>query len=278
MLRRRPGLRRAAVLAILAATPGRAEPPHRVLSLNLCTDQLLLTLAGRSDVVGVTRLARDCRISAVCAEAAAVPTGRGTAEEMIAARPDLVLAGSTGAGTAVAAARRLGVTVVDVPDATSLDSIRQQIETVAGALGRPAQGRAAIAAFDDRLAAIPAAPPGPHPVAAVYEPNGFLAGQGSLAAAVLARAGLDDYATTERVPPGRTVSLEQLLWRKPDLLVTDQPLGAPSLAEAALWHKALADAFPRRRVTVPARDWICGSPATLDAVERLAMARAALQR
>ena len=64
----------------------QAEPVHGVLSLNLCGDQILLALADPGDVAGVTPLARDCRLSAVCVAARDVPEVRGTAEERTSAR------------------------------------------------------------------------------------------------------------------------------------------------------------------------------------------------
>lgn len=266
------------LVGLLLCRPGVAEPRHRVLSLNLCTDQLLLALADRADVVGVTPLARDCRISSVCAAALEVPARRATAEAVIAAQPDLVLGGQTGAAAAIAAAGRLGVALLTLPDANSLGAIREQIASVASALGREERGRAVIAAYDARLAAVPPAPPGDRLVAAVYEPNGFLSGPGSLADAALARAGLDNFATRHGLPRFSSLSLERLIADPPDLLVTDQPVASPSLAEAMLWHPALRDAFAERRVVVPGRDWICGGPSTADAVERLAAARIAAQR
>lgn len=66
-----------------------------MISLNLCTNQLLLELADPQSIASVTSLARDCSISAQCNTAATVPINYGTAEELLAARPDLVLAGST---------------------------------------------------------------------------------------------------------------------------------------------------------------------------------------
>jgi len=265
-------------MLLLGARSAAAEPPRRILSLNLCTDQLVLALADRAAIAGVTQLARDCRISTMCAAAREVPEVRGTAEEVIAFHPDLVLAGQTGAGPAVAAARRLGVPVLNLPAATTLDAIGQQITAVAAALDRPGRGAELAAAFAAGLAALPPPPPGPPKVAAIYQPNGFLSGPGTLADAVLARAGLDNFATRQHLGGDGSVPLEFLILHPPDFLVTDQPAAAPSLAEAMLWHPALRDAFTGRRVVVPARDWICGSPATLDAVERLARARIAAQR
>lgn len=270
-------MRRLALLQavlLLAAAMAHAEPRRRVLSLNLCTDQLLLALADPEDIAGVTRLARDCRISAECAAAARVPVVRGTAEEVIALHPRLVLGGSEAAVPALAAARRLGIEVLTLPRATSLEFIRDQIAQAAAALGQPERGRALLAEFDRLLAAVPQAaqPQGRRPVAAVYEPNGFTAPEGSLADAVLGRAGLDNYTVRERLRPAPAIPLEYLVLHPPDLLVTG-PQGEASLAEAMLWHPALRHRFAGHRVTVPAREWICGGPATPLAVARLARAR-----
>lgn len=255
----------------------RAEPRH-VLSLNLCSDQLLLALADPGDIAGVTRLARDCRISAVCEAAAAAPLVRGTAEEVIAAAPDLVLAGPSGAAPALAAARKLGIPVLTLETTPDLDAIRRQITQVAAALGRPERGAALLAAFDRRLATIPLPErdPGSRPLAVVLQPNGFTARGSSLADAVLARAGLDNAATRHGLDRPDPIPLELLILHRPDLLITDRPPDAPSMADALLWHPALRAAFADHRVEVPSRDWICGGPATLDAVERLAHARHSL--
>jgi iron complex transport system substrate-binding protein len=55
----------AVLLALAILLPAAAQAQaSRVISLNLCTDQLLLALADRSTIVSVTYLARDCTISA----------------------------------------------------------------------------------------------------------------------------------------------------------------------------------------------------------------------
>jgi iron complex transport system substrate-binding protein len=253
----------------------QAAVPRRILSLNLCTDQLVLALAGPGSIAGVTRTARDCRYSAVCEAAAGVPAIRGTAEEVVALHPDLVIAGQTGGGAALAVARRLGVATLVLPSADTFEAIRAQIGVVAEAVGQPDRGAAVQEAFDRRLALL-SQPTAARPVAAVYQPNGLVSAAGSLADAVLARAGLANYATEQELGRSASISLERLVWHPPDLLITEAELGAPSIAEAMLWHPALREAFAARRVAVPSRDWICGSPATIDAVELLVRARLAL--
>ena len=73
--------------ALIAA---HAETPQRIVSLNICTDELLLRLVEPSRVASVTWLSRDPSLSNIAALAAAVPVNHGSAEEVIPSAPDLV--------------------------------------------------------------------------------------------------------------------------------------------------------------------------------------------
>ena len=263
------------LLALLLPGSGWAAG-RRVLSLNLCTDQLLLALADPDQIIGLTRLAADCRLSVPCRAAAAYKAVRGTAEEVIASAPDLVLGGPAAAGAAMQAVRRLGIPVLAPDPPRSFDAIRAQILQVADAIGQPGRGQALAASFDRQLAALPLPPDGAWPMAAILQPNGYTTAAGSLADAVLRRAGLDNYAEREGIPRYAVLPLERLVLHPPSLLVTDEPGSDASLAEAILWHPVLAAAFAGRRVAVPSRLLLCGTPDTLDAVAVLARARLAL--
>ena len=78
-----------------------AAAPARVVSTNLCTDQLAMLLAAPGQLVSVSWLAADPRSSTMAAEAARYPANHGLAEEIFLLSPDLVLAGSYTARTAV---------------------------------------------------------------------------------------------------------------------------------------------------------------------------------
>ncbi|MGB0498119.1 MAG: ABC transporter substrate-binding protein, partial [Rubricella sp.] len=66
----------------------------RVVSINLCTDILVLQLADPGQIAALTFLATDPRSSILAEEAAGFPLIRGRAEEVFALDPDLVLAGA----------------------------------------------------------------------------------------------------------------------------------------------------------------------------------------
>ena len=56
--------------------------PGRVVSLNVCTDQLALLLGAPGQLVSVSRLAHDPRSSAMAREAASFPANHAHAEEI----------------------------------------------------------------------------------------------------------------------------------------------------------------------------------------------------
>jgi iron complex transport system substrate-binding protein len=251
-------VRALALTLLLLACAGGAHAAGRVVSLNLCTDQLLVLLAPEK-AVGLTPLARNPTLSFVAAQAARLPVVRPDAEAVIELHPDLVLAGAFGAQTTVALLRQfaLPVLVVDIP--RDFAGIRANTRRVAAALGAEARGEALLAQMDAVLAGVH---PPAHPLRAlVWEPRGYTAGPGSLTDAVLRAAGLADVGT------GRRVGLEALIAHPPDVLVEGRAPDFPSLATALLRHPAVG-AIPRR--TYDPATLICGGPQTAAAVAALA--------
>lgn len=284
--------------------PSDRAPPDRVVSLNLCADQLLVLLASER-VAALSTLSRDPALSHVAARAAALPQVRADAEAVLRLRPGLVLAGRYGAQSTVASLERRGVPVLRLDLPAGFDAIRVQVREVAAALGVPGRGEALIRDMDARLAALPRgqAPPG-SPTAggqAAHGPDG----PGPAATAPTAHDPTDPAHATHapprapQAPPrallwgargwasgpgtlgdavlraagfenagaGGVVGLETLLSRPPDLLVTAEAPAFPSLATELLRHPAVAG-LPRR--TVPPALLICAGPFTALAAEMLA--------
>ena len=280
------GLRLAKTL-MLAALLGVAAPsavaetrPARVVSLNLCTDQLLLGLADPAQIAAVSFLAQDPALSPLAEMARGLPINRGRLEEVVALRPDLVIAGRYGAQQTVARLRQLGVTVLELDIAQDFDAVLAQIGIVAEALGQMLRGRELAAHIGARVAALRAAQPARRPIAAIFDANGLSLGADTLADAVLALAGFDNAASRMGRHGLTRLGLEQALVSDAQLLIlNDSEVGWPSLGQALLDHPALARRFdPDKRIAVPRKLWICGGPAALDAAELLAAARMRLAR
>lgn len=272
----------AALLAVLteavAATAG-APPPNRVVSLNLCSDELLLQLADRGTVASISFLATDPSLSSVAPLTVGLPVNRGRLEEIVALHPDLVLAHRYAARSTTDALRRLGYRVVEIDSPQTLDAVRQQILEVAAALGVPERGHAMVASLDARLAALPPIVE-PRPTAAIYQPNGYAFGRDSLADKILDLAGFANLAARDGVRGYARLSLEQLVVHPPDRLVLEgDDFDRRSMAQQFLSHPALKDRFPAQaRIEVPRRLWLCAGLNVATAAELLARARVAEQR
>ncbi len=259
--------------AMMSAVPmGAAAAPVRVVSMNLCADELVLRLADRDQVLAVTYLARDPRGSTVAAEAVGLPVMRGLTEEVVALKPDLVIAGAFTTRTTVGMLERVGAPVLELGVPADLDGVRAQIRQVAAALGHPERGEAMVAALGARLAAIV---PARQPLRAlVMRPNAFTVAPGGLGDALIRAAGLVNVSAEIGRDRLGQVPLEAAALANPDLIVVDEGApGWPSLADTLLHHpvfRALSRA--QRKIDIPNRFWTCPGPQVAEVVARLAKA------
>lgn len=271
---------RALALALMLAAPvaAGAETPTRVVSLNLCTDQLAMLVGDPDQIAALSPLARDPRLSAMAEAAEAFPSVDESAERVFLKAPDLVLAGTFGARETVALLRRLGFTVETFAPAASLADVRAQLLRMGELLGRPDTAAALLADFDARLAALPPIRGGAQaPRSVLYESNGITSGTGTLADDIMRAAGLSNLAAEQGIAGLARLPLEVLVASRPELIVTGRGYDHPALAQAVFEHPAL-QAARGAAAEAPVADehWICGTPHVADAVAAMAQARAAL--
>jgi iron complex transport system substrate-binding protein len=259
---------------IVAWTPAAAAKPGRIVSLNLCTDELVLRLADRARIASVTWLSRDPRNANMAAAARMVGVNHGLAEEVLAARPDLVVAGASTTRATVALLKRAGIPVREFGVPRSIAEMRGQIREMAALLGEEERGARLVAAIDARLAALTAKRPATHPRAIVLRPNGFTVGRGSLVDEILTAAGLDNIASDLGIDSYGQIALETVALGGAQMLnLNDTPDGPPSLANDVLHHPLIAKLGTRLKlVALPSRLWTCAGPSVLDAIDLLAKA------
>lgn len=270
---------RAAILgALVAGAPALAaeEAPSRVVSMNLCTDQLAMMLAAEGQLLSVSALAGDPRSSAMAEEAGGYHANRGLAEEVYLLKPDLVLAGTYTTRATVDMLRRLGVRVETFELARSLDDVRDRIAQMGEALGREASAEALIAEFDRRRASL-RSEVARRPMAALYQANGYTSGDRSLAGEILLAAGFENAASAAGFPQGGRMPLEMLAMAAPEAIVTSRPYPGASRAEDILDHPVVREMRRARGAgSFTDHDWVCGTPHVLRAIEGLAPLRDAL--
>lgn len=268
----------AALACSTGASPAAA--PGRIVSLDLCTDQLLVELVDRNRIAAVTHLLADPAVSAIPEKGRGIPVTRGGAEDVLRYDPDLVLAGPYGVSATVDLLRRLGRNIVVVPLANDLAGVRASVRAVASAVGEEPKGARMIADYDRRLAAL-ARPTrqGVPPTAVIYQVSGAVSGPGSLADAALAAAGLRNMAADYPLARTGVVPLEALAAQPPDLLVLSSAVDEYRTTVAGNLRHPVIAALRRRGASLelPWRMWLCGTPHIVEAVEQLAAARARIE-
>ncbi|MBV9053793.1 MAG: ABC transporter substrate-binding protein [Hyphomicrobiales bacterium] len=263
----------AACLDLMTATLGHADEvrPQRVVSLNMCTDELLLRLADPGQIASVSWLSQDPRNANLPDEAKLHPANHGLAEEVLSYDPDLVLAGAFTTRTTVALLKRTGMRVIEVGVPRSFAETRQNIRDIARALGQQSKGEALIREMDERLEQLAAQVAGPPLKAIVLRPNGFTVGRGSLIDEILKRAGLDNLAARLEIDNYLQIPLEAVVLQKTEILILNgDSESAPSLATQALHHPIVTALAEKLRLfDMPSRLWTCAGPSIVDAVQLL---------
>jgi iron complex transport system substrate-binding protein len=249
--------------------------PQKVVSINLCTDQLLMQLADRETIASVSYLAARDGISAMAKAALGIRKNHGLAEEIMLMQPDLILAGTFTSRPTIFSLKRLGFNIIELPVARNFDDIRQNIMTVARALGEVQRGKQRIQAFDKRLTAILSIRTQKQPVAVFYRENSYTTGGDTLAHTILEAAGFRNLAAQLGISGSGYMPLETLMTHKPDIIISGRKRSRQgSVARAAFQHPAFqylkAD---KAMVKISDPLWVCGTPLVLDAVEHLVNVR-----
>ena len=268
---------RVACTVFLMAGAAQADAPARVVSMNLCTDQLAMMLADEGQLISVSHIALDPLASPMVAEAEKYPVNHGQAEQIFAMRPDLVLAGVYSDPYTVGLLRRLGVAVVQFPLERDFDAIRSNILKMGEVLGRQDQAQSMVALFDSDLALLQE-DGGPVPSALLHYANNYTSGDKSLAHEILVAAGLSNVTVDAGMTFAGSVPLEQLVLLMPDLVVSGQVYPGASRAEEVLHHPALRSLRARQDgAALTDAEWVCGTPLVLRAVARLVDIRKRMQ-
>jgi len=253
-------------LVTLCPVRAMAEAPQRVVSMNLCTDQLAMLLADPGQLISVSRIASDPRSSAMVAQAAQYPANSGLAEDVFMMQPDVVVAGSFTARASVNMLERLGIKVITFQPAAALDEVRDRIIQMGEALGHPERAAMMVKEFDAQLADY-LREVEVRPRAALYYANGYTLGDKTIAGQILAAAGFDNIAAEAGFEGGGILPLEVLAMAQPDTVITSRKYPAASRSEAVMDHPvigALRSARPEAALTDS--DWVCGTPFVLQAI------------
>jgi iron complex transport system substrate-binding protein len=257
-------------LGQLSAAETRSGP-QRILSMNLCIDQLLLQLVDRDRILSVAADSADPQLSSIADQVKGIPVNHGRAEEVIAFNPDLVLAGPFTTPHTAGLLQRLGYRVETIPLPRSFSEASKVITELADLLEVGPRGLEIARRLDADLAELQRQVGNrpDRPTAAFFEPNGFTPTAGTIGDRLLSAAGMENLAADLERP---YLSLEDLISARPDFLVLQmQPGVSRSQAEALLEHPAMQGMEGYGRILkLPPLAWACGGPEAVAAARELA--------
>jgi iron complex transport system substrate-binding protein len=272
------GLRRftrhvLAALTLLGAPLAQAQSAAPTYaSLNMCTDQLLLDLADRSRIVGLSPFARDAVRAWPEMPLGDIPILSGTAEEVMLLRPSLVLAGRFAKRMTRDFIQARGIPLIELDFVRSLAQVRAQIAQVGALVGGEDKARARIAELDAAIARLRAAGTRHGLRILPLARRGWASGPDSLVSDILTTAGLGNAAADAGLRAGGFLSLEAVVKLRPDaVLVARADDRAEDQGRAMLLHPAIQSLFPpERRIVLPESLTVCGGPMLIAAMDQLA--------
>lgn len=263
----------AAVLALPQLDAVRAEPPRRIASINLCTDQLALALAEPERIVALGRFARRADMSFLASVARPFPQVRGTAEEVLRLHPDLVLAGAFSGRATRAVLSAQGIRVATFAPPRSIGEAKAEIVRVGELIGRSQRAGALLAEIDAAIAeaASTARERKPRTVLPLQR-RGYASGRDTLVSSVLEAAGFVNAAGALSIGSIARVPLEAIVKLKPDVLVVEGAGAAADQAGALLHHPVLKRGLQAKIVDLPTEEVTCGGPSLPALIRRVAAA------
>lgn len=258
-------------LALLLAAPAMAAP--RIVSINPCVDAILMQVADPAQIAGISHYSQDPRASSIsAAQAARFTATSGTAEEVVALSPDIVIAGPHVAPSTISALRRLQVRLVQLDVPQTVAQSRDQIRQVAAAAGHPARGALLNARIDAAIAA--AQPSGPPVPALIWQGGGLVPGTNTLADELLRLTGFRNLSRDYGLQQWDVLPLEYLVAQPPKVLFS---VGSADNSDRMLSHPVLKPLANRMAIRgFPERMLQCAGPTIIDAVTLLGSARRSL--
>ena len=220
-------------LACAAAVVLTAAPPRRVVSQAVGTDDLLLAVAGPSQIAALSHLATDERYSPSFREAKRFPALRNSSvEDILRFRPDLVLATSYSPPESIVLLRRAGVKVFVMEQYERLEDVYASLRKLGELLGRAKQAEDVIRACQGRVQELARRLQGVKPVrvlaAGVYP---FASGSDTSFQDICDHSGALNVAAEAGLKGHVPMPAEKALTWKPEVLIGPQDKGEDLMAQ-----------------------------------------------
>lgn len=250
----------ATAISLAAAGLGPGLRPS-VVSLNLCSDEIVLLVAEPAQIRSVSYLSHLREESALWRRARRFDANDGSMLSAAAKRPTLIVTVGTGGRDRERLARAIGAKLLVLPYPASLADIASSVRSVGAATGNVARATRIVAAMRAGQAGSPRAARD----AMWVDGAGRTLSATGLGAAWLRLAGL-----RQRSVAGDRIGLEAMLTRPPAVLVRSRyRAGQMSSATSWLRHPAARRVRVDRAIETDGRRWTCAGPTLLPEILRL---------
>ena len=244
-------------------------PPNSIISANPCIDAVLAEIAAPGQIAAVSAYSHDAAsASAPLGWARALPAVGITAEEIIAARPRLLLTGNYMSLSTRAAIDKAGIKAVTMGVPATIAESNAQVIDIARAIGRDAAGQSLVlkieAAVDNKPLPLAGADA---PTAIIWQSNGFVAGKGTVQDELLTRAGFDYASATYGLNQWGQLPLETMIMRPPSVVFRPVSAEGDEARLIDVRRRMLARLGGKTRVVAfPEKLLFCAGPSLIEAM------------
>ena len=270
-MRRRSACLSAIVAFAISGSAAFAAGPPRIVSMNVCSDQLLLSLADPAQIIGLSRFARDTWQSWAAGDARRYPVLSGGAEDVLVAKPDIVVASLFDKRSTRELLKANGLHLAEFTVPRTLIEVKDQLRAMGDIVQHPDRASAEIARLDAAIGRAREAGMNRHYRVLPLSRRGWVSGSDSLVNSLLAETGLLNPAADLGIASGGFASLEAIVNLRPDfILVSEAGDRAEDDGRAFLLHPALERFYPpEKRIVIPERLTVCGGVMLADALDLL---------
>lgn len=202
------------------------KKPAKILADSQFLDTMALGIVPADHLAAVSAASKDPAISYIAGEVKdiqmTIPLAAGiSAEELTAARPDLVLCSTYSSPKQVEMYRSLGFPVVIVKGPVTVGEVKDGVRLVAAALGEADRGEKVVAEMDrhlDHAEAVLSALDKPRPTALLISQMTRYGGPGSMYHELLTRAHIENAMEKVGVANGQLMPMEKMIESDPDFL------------------------------------------------------------
>jgi iron complex transport system substrate-binding protein len=258
------------VLVLLSGcTNAPTIKPNGIVSNNPCIDAILSKVARTQQIAAVSAYSHNAKsASAPLKWSRQFPALGNSAEEVIAARPRLLLTGNLASSGTNAALRSAGVAMVTFGVANSIDGSKQQISAIASAIGQAEAGDQLNAEIDAAMPVLSANTPAIP--ALIWQSDGFVAGEGTLQDDLLRRTGFHNMSRDYGLKNWDHLPLEKMLSDPPKIVFMPQSAGGDDERALYLRRRVLRHLKGRTRIIgFPDQLLFCGGPTIIAAAQIL---------